>query len=361
MESLYFFDNDARNTSANWSHYPVTGQNGWSEDSLLGKDSSWTSNTIQVRTLKTHFLDSFRNDNKDNLQSFSNYNQGVADDTDQVESLVLKGWTTLDGLGEPTENSPNMRFVYEGEVLDFSNGQTYEIPWADVEAGKVKIENIVGAGHHAFNLDFAIRDSGDKENAHGDMGETDARSDRPGRIDIRNSASPVALDLNGDGKIGTTGASTAKHRVIDEPLGHTVQFDIDADGTLDTIEWMNGDGDGLLVDTSKINGNFIDGNALFGDQGGKFDNGYEKMALEDDNKDGKLSGAELDNLAVWVDDGDAILEEGELRKLGEFGITELSTQKNDVLNQRGETLMQSTATTDKGDSILTEDVWFAQK
>ena len=177
---------------------------------------------------------------------------------------------------------------------------------------------------------------------------------------FRRHGSPVALDLNHDGKIGTTGASTAQYRTSDTPLGETVQFDLDANGTQDTTEWMNGDGDGLLVDTSKINGNFIDGNALFGDQGGQFNNGYEKMALEDDNNDGKLSGNELDNLAVWVDDGDAKLEAGELRNLSDFGITELSTQKQDVQNDRGETLMQSSAIAN-GQFMLTEDVWFGQK
>lgn len=177
---------------------------------------------------------------------------------------------------------------------------------------------------------------------------------------IQNVNSPVALDLNRDGRIGTTGESTAKDRVSGTTIGSTVQFDIDADGQLDEIEWMNGDGDGLLVDTSQINGSFLNGNALFGDLGGQFNNGYEKMAGHDANNDGKLAGAELNDLGVWVDDGDAILEDGELRSLDEFGITELSTQKQDVQNDRGETLMQSSAVAN-GQFMLTEDVWFAKK
>ncbi len=140
-----------------------------------------------------------------------------------------------------------------------------------------------------------------------------------------------------------------------------MQFDLDGDGKKESIEWMTGSGDGLLVDTSKINGNAIDGNALFGDQGGKFTNGYEKMAQYDANNDGKLSGAELDNLSVWVDDGDAQLESGELRSLSDLGVTELSTQMKSVTNAKGESLMQSTATKADGSSILTEDVWFGQK
>ena len=90
--------------------------------------------------------------------------------------------------------------------------------------------------------------------------------------------SPIALDLNGDGEIGVTGESTARDAVVTQ-IGRTVQFDIDADGKLDTIEWFAGDGDGILVNTAMIGvNNQIDGSALFGDQGGMYDNGYEKLA-----------------------------------------------------------------------------------
>lgn len=124
---------------------------------------------------------------------------------------------------------------------------------------------------------------------------------------------------------------------------------------------MSGDGDGLLVDTSKIGADgSIDGNALFGDQGGQFANGYDKMAQHDANSDGKLAGAELDNMAIWIDDGDAILEDGELQSLQEHGISELSTQKQDVQNNRGESLMRSDATTENGNKVMTEDVWFGK-
>lgn len=174
-------------------------------------------------------------------------------------------------------------------------------------------------------------------------------------------ASPVAFDLNNDGKIGTTGETTAQNRLENTKLGSTVQFDIDGDGNKDTIEWMKGDGDALLVNTAKIGpDNQIDGNALFGDQGGKFANGYEKLKLHDTNNDGKISGDELKNLAAWVDNGDAKLESSELRTLDQLGIKEISVEKQDVQNERGESLMRSTAQTTAGETIMTEDVWFGQ-
>ncbi len=175
------------------------------------------------------------------------------------------------------------------------------------------------------------------------------------------SGDPIALDLNHDGKIGTTGKSTAKDHKVENA---SVAFDLDGDGRRDKTEWMNGDGDGLLVDdhdgemsrVAAYRGD-VDVKRLFGDEGGRFANGYEKLAGFDTNKDGKISGGELDALKVWIDDGDSRLEEGELKTLGELGITELSVRMDLVQNQQGETLMRSTFQ-QNGQTHMTEDVWF---
>jgi hypothetical protein len=171
------------------------------------------------------------------------------------------------------------------------------------------------------------------------------------------------LDLNHDGHIGVTGVSTAQHRAT-TAIKPTVEFDIDGDGKKDHIEWSKGDGDGMLVDdrdggaTTAMNGSHvIDGTRLFGDQGGKYANGYEKLALHDTNHDGKISGDELRGLKVWIDDGDAKLEPGELKTLAELHIDELSVHMGLVANDSGETLMRSTFTQD-GKQHMTEDVWF---
>ncbi len=175
------------------------------------------------------------------------------------------------------------------------------------------------------------------------------------------SGDPIALDLNHDGKIGVTGNSTAKDHKVENA---TVAFDLDGDGRRDKTEWMNGDGDGLLVDDhdgemSRIAAyrGDVDVKRLFGDENGRFAHGYEKLAGFDTNKDGKISGGELDQLKVWIDDGDARLEEGELKTLGELGITELSVRMDLVQNEKGETLMRSTFD-QNGQTHMTEDVWF---
>ncbi|MEC3860168.1 DUF4214 domain-containing protein [Mesobacterium sp. TK19101] len=157
-------------------------------------------------------------------------------------------------------------------------------------------------------------------------------------------ASPIALDLNGDGVIGVTGPSTARDRV-DTTMGNTVVFDIDGDGTLERIEWLAGDGDGLLIDDSDGRAAVdMDGSRLFGDEGGMYVNGYEKLSLRDIDGNGELIGSELDGLALWMDDGDAVVEYGEIQSFDSYGVIGLWVDYQEVPNARGETLMQSFAT-----------------
>ena len=173
---------------------------------------------------------------------------------------------------------------------------------------------------------------------------------------------PIALDLNGDGKIGVTGETSSHEKDADAEIGRTVEFDIDADGDLDTIEWFAGDGDGILVDSTKIGADgYVDGSALFGDEGGKYGHGYEKLALHDIDGDGKLTESELDALSLWIDDGDAVLEDGEMISAHDYGIESISTSMEIVMDEDGRELMQSGATTTSGQQILSEDVWFAGK
>ncbi|MCJ8310222.1 MAG: tandem-95 repeat protein, partial [Hyphomicrobiales bacterium] len=62
------------------------------------------------------------------------------------------------------------------------------------------------------------------------------------------STSPIAFDLNRDGEINVTGETTAKDKSGIESIGATVEFDMDGDDDLETIEWLDGTGDALLVD-----------------------------------------------------------------------------------------------------------------
>ncbi len=123
-----------------------------------------------------------------------------------------------------------------------------------------------------------------------------------------------SLDLNGDNKIGVTANSTAKDRA-NYYVNATVEFDLDADGHLDHIEMLSGDGDGLLIDN-------CDGN----DQGDLYANGFEKLALLDANHDGVLKGEDLNGLELWVDDGDVIAEAVKLQDLAHNRIYSINVE-----------------------------------
>ncbi len=97
---------------------------------------------------------------------------------------------------------------------------------------------------------------------------------------------------------------------------------------------------------------------MFGDEGGKYANGYEKLALLDTNADGEISGDELNGLDVWIDDGDAKVEDGEIKTLEELEITSISTQMTEATGLDGKMHMESVATKADGSEIMTEDVWF---
>ena len=145
---------------------------------------------------------------------------------------------------------------------------------------------------------------------------------------------PIGLDLNGDGKVAKTAAN--------------VTFDLNADGTAEHLtEWFS-PADGILVDTTKRGA--FNGSNLFGDEGGKYANGYAKLALRDRNNDGALTGRELAGLGIWADDGDARPERGEIRSIKTENITSISTRA---------TNLQSTATRANGSKIVTADLEFA--
>ncbi|MFV0361392.1 SdrD B-like domain-containing protein, partial [Tropicimonas sp.] len=158
---------------------------------------------------------------------------------------------------------------------------------------------------------------------------------------------PIALDLNRDGVIGVTGESTSADK-SGLNLGETVHFDMNADGVAERIEWFDGNGDGILIDNRDGNAaTDMDGSRLFGDDNGTYTDGYDKLrALFDTDGDGTISGAELDGLALWVDDGDAVVEDGEIRSLDSYSISAVSGTVTTTTDADGRELIRSTVSQD---------------
>jgi hypothetical protein len=169
--------------------------------------------------------------------------------------------------------------------------------------------------------------------------------------------SPIVLALDGRNSIRTTGTSTS-HQALRIP-GDTVRFDVHGTGRELSTEWIVGDGgQALLVDNRDGRAaEDMNGNRLFGSRGA-YQNGYQKLRKLDTSGTGVLRGSDLDGLAAWIDDGDAVVDPGELVSLHDLGITELGTEIVTVQDDKGFDLMRSWAVRN-GQVIMTEDVWFA--
>ncbi|MBO9542275.1 hypothetical protein J7643_16925 [bacterium] len=194
-------------------------------------------------------------------------------------------------------------------------------------------------------------------------------------------ADPLVLDLNGNGKIDVTGKSSAKFRNKDNMTfvsQGSVLFDLLGTGKEIRTEWVQG-GDGLLVDNRKNKafdlvkqGKPLSIANLFGDDGGKF-SGFVKLAKEFDPNAklaastggipanlGILKGKTLDDMLVWIDDGDGKATAKELHKLSALGITEIKLPARFVTNEAGEYLERATFTRN-GKEFGIQEVWFANE
>lgn len=149
------------------------------------------------------------------------------------------------------------------------------------------------------------------------------------------AASPIMLDLDGSGTPDVHNGEWKPHANQGDTGAHKVQFDLDGDGRKELTEWTGGK-DGLLlkltpeqVQQYQQNGRLeVSGRELYGDQGGKYADGYAKMSqLSDANQDGQLSGAELNNHYTWQDaNKDGIVDKGELATVQDKGITSINTR-----------------------------------
>lgn len=171
------------------------------------------------------------------------------------------------------------------------------------------------------------------------------------------SQSPIIIDLLSKGHIQTTGVSTAK-KAVRYSLGKTVKFDIFGNNSPILMEWLSENGQGFLVDNRDGKAaEDMNGKRLFGNDD-KYENGFYKLAATfkaDGN--GLIYGDNLTGLAVWVDNGDGVVQSGEIKSLSELGITAISTRMANVKDAKGDTLMRSYVIRNDA-HVMSEDVWF---
>ena len=175
------------------------------------------------------------------------------------------------------------------------------------------------------------------------------------KVSMVGSATPVVLDLNGDG-------------IQTLSIEEGVQFDILANGQLTQTGWIS-PSDGLLV--MDRNGDKIinDGSELFGSStvlsdGNTSPDGFTALSAIDSNHDGVINDSDsaFKELRVWVDsnsDGQSTLTE--LKTLEALSIRQLSlrTTTNDARENGNLLGLTSTFETTDGLTHMSADVWFS--
>ncbi|HBN07952.1 MAG TPA: hypothetical protein DD435_04645 [Cyanobacteria bacterium UBA8530] len=191
---------------------------------------------------------------------------------------------------------------------------------------------------------------------------------------------PLVLDLNANGKIDVTGKSSARIRNKDNTAfvkTASVKFDLYKSGKPVSTEWIK-DGDAFLVDDTNgmtseaiASGKALTGVNLFGDVDGYAGGFYKLIAMDRDAKQasleiklakgfGVLKGDELNNLKLWIDNGDGVAKADEIKPLSAFGITEIGLKPEMVKQSNGELFEQSYFIRN-GQKHLMQEVWFSHE
>jgi hypothetical protein len=119
-------------------------------------------------------------------------------------------------------------------------------------------------------------------------------------------------------------------------------FDLDGNGTAELWPWVKPT-TGILVWDPEMEGRIVSGRQLFGNATWwiLFRDGYAALDVLDDSRDGWLTHAELDGVAVWFDtNSNGESDVGEVTAIKQFGVRGISTQcqrspDGILLNARG--------------------------
>lgn len=175
--------------------------------------------------------------------------------------------------------------------------------------------------------------------------------------DIENTASPLVLDLDGNG-IQTLALNPA-----------ALHFDLDANGFAEQTGWV-GPNDGLLVLDLNGNGKIDDGRELFGNHtrlvnGSRASHGFEALASHDSNRDGRIDRNDpiWARLRVWRDrNSDGVSDSAELLRLDAAGTIALLlgyTESTEVDAHGHEHRQKGSFLRANGQRSALTDVWFA--
>jgi len=251
--------------------------------------------------------------------------------TAQLAALSTEQFASIETADIVALTTSQIRSLSTDHIAAFTTAQIVAIETADIAA-------FTSTQHLAFTSDAIA-------------------SMTAAQLDSFLLTSPIVLDLDGNG-VHTLAASQG------------VQFDLNGTGNTHQVGWASST-DGLLVMDRNHDGRINDGTELFGvatldTNGHRAGNGYNAMAMEDSNHDGKLTAtdAHFADLRLWVDaNSNGITDAGELHALAEYGITELSlnAQAGTVVDHGNVLGLTSSYTTADGAKHDMADVWFAKE
>lgn len=185
-----------------------------------------------------------------------------------------------------------------------------------------------------------------------------------------NGDCPVAIDLNGNGRIDITGHTPTRDKLYTLfSARHFVEFDVFGDGELQKIDWIKANTDGLIVEwdldnpKSSIMGLDLMGLERIFPDGTieQYDTGYQKLASYDTNRNGSIDELDDANLAVWIDDGDAVLQDGEIFSFQQLDIKAINVIGFVQAGAYGFEAYTSVAHKNDGSILYTEDIWFLNR
>lgn len=157
---------------------------------------------------------------------------------------------------------------------------------------------------------------------------------------------PIILRLTGE-------SPTGLHELISPQA--IVNFDLDADGTAERRPWVNPDTAFLVWDPEQT-GKITSGRQLFGNMTFfmLFSDGYRALDTLDNDRDGQLTGDELDGLALWTDaNTNGISDPGEVTPIAQTPIRSLATTMTG--HEQGHPLAAHGVTLDNGTTRTTWD------
>ena len=263
-------------------------------------------------------------------------NFGIADNQIAGSGVLL---TSADGLSNTTWTQINQTYTASaGGVIGMVLGR-----WS-ANAATTQVTEPNGSVYLWGAQLVATRDNA--ENSTGDRAFTLTATDASGNTSgiaiatvKQTAATPLVLDLNGDG-IHTAG------------LLKGVLFDVASDGALKRTGWVDSH-DGLLALDLNHNGKIDNGAELFGSgttlaDGSKAKDGYAALRQYDANSDGVIDAndAVFANLKVWVDaNTDGVTDAGELKSLTDLGIASFNLN---ALNAAGG---------ENGNNVILQSSW----